>query len=137
MKAEMEAVPAPGMRRVLGRMGQCVLTYAALHMTAWVVIDVTAPWADSFKQTMETGLRMMMLIGIPSVLLAVCAGLAHTRTDPVLYRLRLMLPMPLFAFWTLAASTAEPALFQMLVQLLYPWLLPTPLIPENWEGDPL
>ncbi|MBT2406848.1 MULTISPECIES: hypothetical protein [unclassified Streptomyces] len=133
--ARAEAGPGPGMRRVLGRIGRCALTYLLIHITAWLVIALVIESEDSFGQLMLIGLGMLPLLGVPSVLLAIVAGLAHTRMDVTRFRLALVLPMLVFVFPTLAASTAEPLFFEIMAQLAFVRLMPTPLIPENWEGQ--
>ncbi|MEU9104921.1 RHS repeat-associated core domain-containing protein [Streptomyces xanthophaeus] len=137
LMAAAEAAPRPGMRRVLLRIGRCAAAYPVVHLTAWVLIGLTASGADSFASSMGIGLTTMAYIGIPSVLLAVVSGLAHVRMDPVRYRGLLTVSLLVLALPAPAASTPEPLFFQGLAQAVYPLLLPAPLIPENWEGDPL
>ncbi|MFF2011054.1 hypothetical protein ACFVWY_18550 [Streptomyces sp. NPDC058195] len=123
------------MRRVLGRIGRCVLVYLLLHTMAWTVIALLAPWDDSTGQYVRTSLGMLGLIGAPTLLLALSAGLAHTKAAPVSFRAALIAPMAVFIWPCLAVSTAEPLLFELVVQLMFAcWLMPVPLVPENGEG---
>ncbi|MEV7419039.1 hypothetical protein [Streptomyces sp. NPDC089919] len=132
-----QTAAGPGMRRVLGRIGRCVLTYAALHMATWVVISLVVPWDDSFAQDMRTALGMLALIGGPTLLLAVVAGLAHTSMAPARFRTALAFPMVFFIWPLLGMSTGEPLVFQFLAQVAFAaYLMPAPLVPENWTGRP-
>lgn len=87
---------------------------------------------------MGIGLGMMAFTGIPSVLLAIGAGLAHTRMDPVRFRWLLAFPLFLFALPPAAGSAiAEPLVFQVLAHGAFAWLMPAPLVPGNWKGAPI
>ncbi|MFE3325825.1 hypothetical protein [Streptomyces sp. NPDC059176] len=129
----LEQPVGPGMKRVLGRIGRSFLTYCLIHAAAWVTIALTVPWEDSFTQIMQLGFGMFLVVGIPTLLLAICAGLAHRHMDVTRFRILLMVPMVVFTWPLLAASTAEPLLLQMAAQITFVWLTPAPLIPENWK----
>ncbi|WP_290112039.1 hypothetical protein [Streptomyces ficellus] len=100
-----------------------------------MIIGLLAPWAESFGHVMMVGLGMLALVGTPTLLLAIGAGLAHKRMEPGRFRGALVAPMLVFTFPCLAASTAEPLLFQIMVQLAFIcYLMPVPLVPEKWVG---
>ncbi|MFF4102112.1 hypothetical protein [Streptomyces sp. NPDC001903] len=123
-------LPSAG-RRIM----RCVLTYVVLHMAAWVAVAFTAPLDDSFGQLMGIALGMMAFTGIPSVLLAVGAGLAHTRMDPVRFRCIMAFPMVLLALPAVGAiAVAEPIAFQVLAHIAFVSLMPVPLAPRRWRG---
>ncbi|MFF4084417.1 hypothetical protein ACFYZN_34235 [Streptomyces sp. NPDC001777] len=127
--------PAAGIRRVLGRIGRCLLTYLLLHATAWVIISLLVPWEDSTRQMVGTSLGMLALIGIPTLLLAILAGLGHRKMAPARFRGALVVPMLVFIWPCLAGSTAEPLLVEFVAQLVFVcFLMPVPLIPAKWEG---
>ncbi|MFF3396249.1 hypothetical protein ACFYW1_35720 [Streptomyces sp. NPDC002669] len=126
----------PGMRRVLGRMARCALSYVLLHLAVWTVIALVVP-DSTFLGGMQVGLLMLAFTGIPTVLLAIVAGLAHQHMEVVLFRVLLGFPMVLFAFPLIGAATAEPLVLQVMAQAAFAaWLMPTPLVPENWKGKP-
>ncbi|MGW0878332.1 hypothetical protein [Streptomyces sp. NPDC002671] len=134
---ETESSAGPGVRRVLERIGRCVLTYVALYAATWVVIALVVPWEDSFAQVMRLGFGMLAIIGTPTLLLALLAGLAHTQMDVTRFRIALAFPMALFALPLVGASTAEPLLLQLLSQIAFAaYLMPAPLVPENWTAQP-
>ncbi|MFD7334894.1 hypothetical protein ACFV98_02675 [Streptomyces violascens] len=121
---------------MLQRIGQCVLTYVLIHCAAWIVVALVVPWEDSFAQIARLGLGFLAFTGIPTLLLAIGTGLAHTKMDVVQFRLALTLPMLVFTFPLLGMSTAEPFVLQVAAQLLFvTWLMPAPLVPENWVGN--
>ncbi|WNO74782.1 hypothetical protein [Streptomyces sp. AM8-1-1] len=126
----------PGMRRVLGRMAQCVLTYLILYALAWVIMTLAGRHEDSYAVVVRDCLMVLVITGVPTLFLALLAGLAHTEMDVARFRMALAAPMLLFAWPMLAASTAEPLLFQATAQLAFAWLTPAPLVPENWVGRP-
>ncbi|MER7001375.1 hypothetical protein [Streptomyces sp. NPDC000410] len=107
-----------------------------IHTVAWIVIAVTVPWEDPFAETMWTGLFLLAFTGVPSMLLAISVGLAHTRMDVTQYRALMTPPMLVFAFPARGFSTMEPVLLQLMAQLAFPWLMPAPLVPENWKQEP-
>ncbi|MFE7246153.1 hypothetical protein [Streptomyces sp. NPDC057580] len=126
------ATAGPGMRRVLGRMGRCVLSYVLLHVAVWTVIALVVP-DPSFLGSMQVGLLMLAFTGIPTVLLAIVAGLAHQHMEVARFRALLAFPMVFFAFPLIGAATAEPLVLQVMAQVAFAvWLMPTPLVPENW-----
>jgi hypothetical protein len=130
--------PSPGAGRAWGRIGRCVLIYLLLYITAWLIISLFFPWeGESFGQVMTMGLLLSGTIGVPTLFLAICAGLAHRKMEPRRFRGALVAPMLLFAWPLLASSTGEPLLIQVMAQLAFAvWLMPTPLVPEKWVGRP-
>ncbi|MFV5998920.1 hypothetical protein ACNPQM_43070 [Streptomyces sp. NPDC056231] len=130
------ATAGPGMHRVLVRMGRCVLSYVLLDMAVWTVIALVVP-DSSFLASMRVGLLMLAFTGIPTVLLAIVAGLAHQHMEVTRFRCLLAFPMVLFAFPLIGAAMAEPLVLQVMAQVAFAvWLMPAPLVPENWVGLP-
>ncbi|MFJ8856558.1 hypothetical protein [Streptomyces sp. NPDC102437] len=124
--------PAPGIRRALGRIGRCLLTYLLLHTTAWLIIALLVPWEDSTAQIVRISLGMLAFIGLPTLLLAILASLGHRKMVPGRFRGALVAPMLAFIWPCLAASTAEPLVFELMVQLAFAcYLMPVPLLPEK------
>ncbi|GAA3476585.1 hypothetical protein [Streptomyces yanii] len=130
------ATAGPGMRRALLRVGRCVLSYVLLDMAVWIVIALVVPdW--SFLDSMRVGLLILAFTGIPTVLLAIVAGLAHQHMEVARFRCLLAFPMVLFAFPLIGAAMAEPLVLQVMAQVAFAvWLMPAPLVPENWVGLP-
>ncbi|MFF4085068.1 hypothetical protein ACFYZN_37550 [Streptomyces sp. NPDC001777] len=126
----------PGMRRVLGRMGWCVLSYVLLHVAVWIVIALVVPeW--SLLDSTRVGLLMLAFTGIPTVLLAIVAGLAHQHMEVALFRALLVFPMVFFALPLMGAAVVEAVVLQVMAQVAFAvWLMPAPLVPENWVGLP-
>ncbi|WP_406730181.1 hypothetical protein [Streptomyces sp. NBC_01794] len=108
-----------------------VLPYAA----AWLAIALVAPGDDSFDVTKRNALTVLVVAGVPTLFLAILAGLAHTQMDVTRFRVTLAIPILDFAWPLLAASTDEPLMFQIMAQLAFVWLMPAPLVPENWLGQ--
>ncbi|MCX4527212.1 MULTISPECIES: hypothetical protein [unclassified Streptomyces] len=114
---------------------RCVLTYVGLYVAAWVAAAFTAPERERYGELVRIALGMMVFIGIPSVLLAVGAGMAHTRMDPVRFRCLLAFPLALFALPAAYASPVAQALvFQVFAHCAFASLMPVPLAPGRWRG---
>ncbi|MFD0123063.1 hypothetical protein [Streptomyces virginiae] len=107
-----------------------------LHLAAWMAVAFTAPVGDSFLQLMGIGLGMVAFTGIPSPALAIGAGAAHTRMDPVRFRWLMAFPLALFVL-PAASAVAEPFVFQSFAHGAFACLMPAPLAPGNWKGAPL
>ncbi|GLX52013.1 hypothetical protein Shyhy01_49630 [Streptomyces hygroscopicus subsp. hygroscopicus] len=127
----------PGVRRVLGRIGRLVLTYVVLYAVTWVVIALTLRGEYSFTEDTGLGLGMFAFVGAPTLVLALVAGPAHTRMDVTKFRAALAFPMAFFAWPLVGASAPEPLVFQILCQIAFAaYLMPAPLVPENWTPKP-
>ncbi|MFJ2899779.1 hypothetical protein ACIO87_33545 [Streptomyces sp. NPDC087218] len=132
-KAEQSSVPV--MRQVFGRIGRCLLAYLLLHAVAWVAITLLVPWEIPTARMVEVSLIMLALIGIPTLLLAILAGLGHRKMTPARFRGVLVVPMLVFIWPCLAGSTAEPLLVEFVAQLVFVcFLMPVPLLPAKWKG---
>lgn len=136
LSPESQQPAGPGIRRVLERMGRCVLTYLILYVLAWLAMTLVDPGGDPFAVVARDALIVFAVTGVPTLFLALLAGLSHTKMDLTQFRIALVLPMLMFAWPLLGAATAEPLLFQAMAQLAFVWLTPAPLVPENWVGAP-
>ncbi|WP_327231439.1 hypothetical protein [Streptomyces murinus] len=137
MTREAKPTPYPGVGRVLGRIGRLVLTYLALYVVTWVIIGVFVSSEDSLTDIMWFGSGMLAVTGIPTLLLAILAGVCHTRMDVTTFRAALAFPMMFFAWPLIAATWASPLVFQVLCQIAFAaYLMPAPLVPENWTAKP-
>ncbi|MFE7113715.1 hypothetical protein ACFU98_47135 [Streptomyces sp. NPDC057575] len=102
-----------------------------------MIIALLVPWEDSIAQIVGISLGMLVIIGLPTLLLAILAGLGHRKMVPGRFRGALVAPMLAFIWPCLAASTAEPLVFELMVQLAFTcYLMPAPLVPEKWVGKP-
>ncbi|MGW3266383.1 hypothetical protein [Streptomyces sp. NPDC001056] len=129
--------PVPGVRRVLERIGRLFLTYLVLYAVTWMVIALLLSSEDSFTDVMRFGFGMLAFVGTPTLLLALLAGVAHTQMDVTTFRTALAFPMILFALPLAGASWPEPLVFQILAQIAFAaYLMPAPLVPENWTPRP-
>ncbi|MEW2273720.1 hypothetical protein [Streptomyces griseofuscus] len=127
----------PGARRVLERIGRLVLTYVALHAVTWAIIALIESSEDSFTDLMWAASGMLALVGIPTLLLALVAGLAHRHMETTTFRAALAFPMVFFAWPTIGGTWAAPVVFQVLCQIAFAaYLMPAPLVPENWTAKP-
>ncbi|WP_432104466.1 hypothetical protein [Streptomyces sp. bgisy091] len=122
-------------RRTVIQIGRCALTYLLLHVAAWSAMRLVLPDGDPFSVWVLDALWVLVWTGTPSMLLAVVAGVMHTRMDAARFRRRLVAPMLLFAWPFLAFSTSEPLLFQAVAQVAFIWLTPAPLFPEKLAHD--
>ncbi|MFR9787079.1 hypothetical protein ACL07V_00135 [Streptomyces sp. MB22_4] len=135
---ETRPSPVPGVRRVLERIGLLVLTYSVLYAVTWVVVALLVSSEDSFTDVMWLGIGMLAFIGAPTLLLALLAGLAHTGMDVTRFRAALAFPMVFFAWPLVGANWPEPLVLQVLCQIAFAaYLMPAPLVPENWTPRPL
>ncbi|MFD5429230.1 hypothetical protein [Streptomyces sp. NPDC127084] len=126
-----------GAGHIWGRIGRCVLTYLLLYTVGWLIVALVFPWeGDTLGQHVETSLILLGFIGVPSLLLAICAGLGHRKMPAGSFRGALLLPMLLFAWPMIASSTAEPPLIQLAIQVAFVMLMPVPLVPAKWVGKP-
>ncbi|MER6334320.1 hypothetical protein ABT298_34475 [Streptomyces sp. NPDC001034] len=134
---DRESSGGPGVRRVLERVGRCVLTYVALYAVTWVVVALVTSSDDSYTDVMWLGLGMFVITGIPTVLLALLAGLVHRRMDVTRFRAALAFPMVFFAWPLVGANYPQPLVLQVLCQIAFAaYLMPTPLVPEKWKAQP-
>lgn len=121
---------------MLSRIGRCAATYLALYAVAWIAISLGMPSEDSLMVMIRDCLAVLVVTGVPSLLLGLIAGLAHTQMDVIRFRLTMSVPMAVFAWPLLAGSEDGPLLYLVMAQVAFVWLAPAPLIPENWEGAP-
>ncbi|MFE6800115.1 hypothetical protein [Streptomyces sp. NPDC057696] len=131
----IDAVADRRVGRVLGRMGRCVLTYLLLHGAAWLAVSQTVWWDDTFLEIMALGMGMLLVIGVPTLLIAVCAATVHRRMDVVRFRMLLGMSLVLCVWPLLATSASEPLFFQVVAQIAFAGLIPAPLFPEDWVGE--
>ncbi|OIK29134.1 hypothetical protein VT52_003465 [Streptomyces malaysiense] len=125
------------MRRVLERIARLVLTYVVLYAVTWVVIGLTLRGDYSFTEDTGLGSGMFVIVGGPTLLLALLAGPAHTQMDVTTFRAALAFPMVFFAWPLVGAGAPEPLVFQVLCQIAFAaYLMPAPLVPENWTPKP-
>uniref|UniRef100_A0AAU2VF70 Uncharacterized protein n=1 Tax=Streptomyces sp. NBC_00003 TaxID=2903608 RepID=A0AAU2VF70_9ACTN len=127
-----EAAARSGVQSELRRKVRCVLTYVLLHGAAWLAISQTVWWDDSFLEIMELGAAMLVFIGGPSLLIALVAVSEHRRMDVVQFRILLGMSLILCVWPLLGSSASEPLLFQVMAQIAFAALVPTPLVPANW-----
>ncbi|MFF9111692.1 hypothetical protein [Streptomyces sp. NPDC014805] len=121
---------------MLRRVGRCVLTYLLLYAGAWVAVALTADLEEGFGARMGLGVRLFPLVGVPALLVSVAVVTAHHRMHPVRLRFLLFVPL-LLCLWPLVfADVAEPFQFLLLAHIAYAALIPAPLLPEDWAGDP-
>ncbi|GAA2714936.1 hypothetical protein GCM10010315_23130 [Streptomyces luteosporeus] len=125
-------------------MGRCVLAYLAVFMVGWLAIAVTGPrtlkaGSDSFEHASfgesmlsycGTAIGMLVLIGIPSVLIALVAGVTRRKMEHQEFR-ALMAGMLLLPVWPLLfAGTPLILWIQIGVQVVFALtLMPVPLLP--------
>ncbi|MYR90762.1 hypothetical protein GTY41_39095 [Streptomyces sp. SID685] len=122
---------------MLERIGRLVLTYVALHAVTWAIIALIESSEDSFTDLMWAASGMLALVGIPTLLLALVAGLAHRHMETTTFRAALAFPMVFFAWPTIGGTWAAPVVFQVLCQIAFAaYLMPAPLVPENWTAKP-
>ncbi|HET6356515.1 hypothetical protein [Streptomyces sp.] len=107
-----------------------------LYAAAWLAIFLLTGSEDSFAVTVRNALAVLVITGVPTLFLALLAGLAHAQMDVTRFRIALAVPMLVFAWPLLFANTAEPWMYQIMAQLAFVWLTPAPLVPENWTGRP-
>lgn len=117
---------------ILGRMGRCALTYVLLHTAAWVAISQTVWREESFPEIMMLGMGMLLIIGIPTLFIAVFAVWVHHQMETVRFRVLLALPLVVCAWPLLASSAGEPLVFQVMAQIAFAALIPTPFFPSGW-----
>lgn len=125
----------PGLGRVLGRMGRCVLTYLLLHATAWTATALTAKWEVGVSETTRLAVGILPFVGIPTLFIAVLAVSVHNRMDVVRFRFLLAMGLMPWAWPLIGCGAAEPLVFQLMAQIAFAALIPAPLLPENWRGS--
>ncbi|MFY4718517.1 hypothetical protein [Streptomyces sp. LaBMicrA B280] len=131
---DMKTPARPGARRVLERIGRLVLTYVALFAVTWVIITVMVHPDDSYTDLIWFGLGVLVITGVPTLLLALLAGLAHRHMETTTFRATLAFPMIFFTWPLVGANYPEPLVFQVLCQIAFAaYLMPVPLVPEKWS----
>ncbi|GAA3476586.1 hypothetical protein GCM10018966_011140 [Streptomyces yanii] len=111
-----------------------MLTYLLLHTAAWVATAQTVWWEETFLEIMTLGMFLLLIIGIPTLLIAVIAASLHKRMDVARFRVLLAIPLLLCTWPLLASSAAEPLVFQVMAQIAFAALIPAPLFPKGWLG---
>ncbi|MFE7778478.1 hypothetical protein ACFU5O_32265 [Streptomyces sp. NPDC057445] len=101
-----------------------------------MAMNLVAPGGDPLAAEVQVALEVLVVTGVPTLLFGVIAGLAHRRMDVTRFRVTLAVPMAVFSWPLITASTPEPLIFQVVAQLAFVWLTPAPLIPENWKAQP-
>ncbi|MGW7527441.1 hypothetical protein [Streptomyces sp. NPDC054783] len=97
-----------------------------------MVISQTVWWKDSFLAIMTLGMDMLLIIGIPTLFIAIFAVWVHSRMETVRFRVLLALPLVVCACPLLASSAGEPLAFQAMAQIAFAALVPTPFFPAGW-----
>ncbi|MFF8610610.1 hypothetical protein ACF06X_32370 [Streptomyces sp. NPDC015346] len=100
-----------------------------------MAISQTVEWEAAFAEIMATGMGLLLLIGLPTLLIATLAAGMHTRMDGVRFRILLAAPLALCAWPLLAGSTAEPLVFQLMAQVAFAAMIPAPLFPANRPSE--
>ncbi|MFE0645026.1 hypothetical protein ACFW2Y_25950 [Streptomyces sp. NPDC058877] len=112
-----------------------MLMYVLLHTAAWLAISQTVWWDETFLEIMTLGMGMLLIIGVPTLLIAIFAAGVHNRMDVVPFRVLLAIPL-IFCAWPLLGSSAvDPLLLQVMAQIAFAALIPAPLFPEGWLGE--
>lgn len=133
----MAAASGPGCARVLQRMGYTVLLFCGLHVAVWAAAyPIARSMTSSFWSFMGFVLILLGTLGAVTMLLAVCAGLAHTDMEVGKFRTWLGCAMAALTVPLWITPLAPVGTIQSVVAVLYALLMPAPLIPENWEGRP-
>ncbi|POX55197.1 hypothetical protein C3489_11630 [Streptomyces sp. Ru71] len=117
-------------------MGGCVLAYLLLYAGAWVAVAQTADLEEGFWDTLGLGVRLFPLVGVPALLVSVFGVTVHNRMHPVRVRLLLFVALLLCTWPLMLADVAEPFQSQLMAHIAYVALIPAPLFPEDWVGDP-
>ncbi|WP_208898830.1 hypothetical protein [Streptomyces incarnatus] len=103
-----------------------------LHTAAWVAVSQTVWWEAGFLEIMTLAMGMLLIIGIPTLLIAIFAVWVHNRMDTVRFRVLLAFPLVVCACPLLASSASEPLVFQVMAQIAFAALVPTPFFPAGW-----
>ncbi|MFI2074999.1 MULTISPECIES: hypothetical protein [Streptomyces] len=141
MTSETYPVHRPAV--VFRSIGRCLLAYILAFAAGWLVIALvgpreldprsdsfeTLPFWESFEESLRTGLTMFLLIGVPTILIALLAGLAWRTTESGQFRAIMALAF-LPPMWPLVgASTPLYLGVQTVVQVVFATvLMPVPLI---------
>lgn len=137
-------------RRILPRIGGCILSYVAVFSLCWIVVGLLAPrvtrlgeggretlsfW-ESLLSYLELGCGMFILTGLPSLLITILAGLAGRNVEPAKFRGVMAIVLLVPAWPILAMSSEVPALGQVAVQVGFAMLvMPVPLVPRLGDGS--
>ncbi|WP_404955826.1 hypothetical protein [Streptomyces sp. 147326] len=111
-----------------------------VHVAVWLVAypaagPVLGATAPSFVDFAGFALVVLGTIGAVTVLLAVCAGLAHVRMPVDEFRIRLGLTMAALTLPLWVTVMLGPIAFvETAVAGAFAVLMPAPLIPENGEA---
>ncbi|PKV82890.1 hypothetical protein [Streptomyces sp. TLI_146] len=89
----------------------------------------------SFLEATRVGAGLLLIVGVPTLLVAMTAVSAHRRMDVVRFRFLLAMPLSVFARPLIASSAPEPLAFQVMAQIAFAALVPAPLLPEDWVGE--
>ncbi|MGX8905413.1 hypothetical protein ACR820_09330 [Streptomyces netropsis] len=133
----------------IARVFRCVLSYVLIFALAWIIIGLIAPreidpdpdsireylsfW-ESFLSYLRTGVVIFLLIGVPTIVIVVVAGLLHRRMEPPVFRAMVTFLTLMPTWFLLFSNTVQMLLLQMAAQVLFSTVvMPVPLIlrPES------
>ncbi|MEU8027920.1 hypothetical protein AB0C13_04675 [Streptomyces sp. NPDC049099] len=97
-----------------------------------MAVSQTVWWKETFLEVMTLGMGMLLIIGVPTLFIAIFAVWVHSRMETVRFRVLLALPLVVCACPLLASSAAEPLAFQVMAQIAFAALIPTPFFPPGW-----
>ncbi|WKU46530.1 hypothetical protein Q3V23_22105 [Streptomyces sp. VNUA116] len=129
---------------VLRRILHCVLLYFLVFELGWLAIGMTTPrsWGRSdgtagsvtFSEaalgSLASGASVFLIVGLPSLVIVLIAGLTRKGTDLYAFRIliSLLLILPLWPF--MLAGTPLMLFIQFAAQVVYAMvLMPVPLLP--------
>ncbi|MFI8944737.1 hypothetical protein [Streptomyces syringium] len=124
-----------------------MLSYVLMFALAWVIIGLIAPrevdpdpeaireylsfW-ESFLSYLRTGVVMFLLIGTPTIVIVVVAGIFHRKMEPPIFRAVVTVLTLLPTWFLLFSNTVQMLLLQVAAQVAFTTLvMPVPLIPRS------
>ncbi|MEU7041706.1 hypothetical protein AB0A77_11710 [Streptomyces varsoviensis] len=130
------------------RIARCVFGYLLVFVVGWLIFAAVGPreldtasdsfgrlsFGESFLQHLQTGAGMLLLIGLPSLLIALLIGFTGGRTNRAARRVLLAFLLLIPCWPVLFASTGHMLLTQVAVQFVFAlWIMPIRLTPEDAE----
>ncbi|MEV4433278.1 hypothetical protein [Streptomyces sp. NPDC049585] len=125
------------------RLARCVFGYVLTNATGWTAAEALAGgalwsseptlWRRPFWDLVLSCLAVgpLILVGLPSILIALLLGSVHTRSDRTEHRFLLLLLLVLPTWWFFFAGTPVVLWVQLVIQAVFAFaVMPVPLVPR-------
>ncbi|MFI0910771.1 hypothetical protein [Streptomyces abikoensis] len=130
---------------MMKRIARCVFGYVLTNAVVWTAVQALVPgvlgepalWRRPFRDLILSCLApgTLILVGIPSILIALLIGIIRTRLDQAEIRFLALFLLVLPTWWFFFANTPVLLWSQLVVQAVFALaVMPVRLVPR-WSGE--